>query len=109
MSPARILRRTRADDEKPLRCAGSDLDLVDRHSRFRSADWKDRPVPPREWLVEGLIPHKTVTLFSGDGGTGKSLLSLQLAVAVASGGSFLGKPVKQGDVIVLSVEDRPLR
>jgi RecA-family ATPase len=30
---------------------------------------------------------------------------LQLAVAVATGGTFLGRPVKQGGVIVLSAED----
>ena len=44
-------------------------------------------MPPREWLVDALVPMKTVTLFSGDGGTGKSLLALQLAVAVAAGGA----------------------
>jgi hypothetical protein len=30
-------------------------------------DWQGKPVPEREWLVEGMIPHRTVTLFSGDG------------------------------------------
>ncbi len=78
----------------------------DRTSRFYSAaSLNGRPVPPRAWLVEGLAPMKTVTLFSGDGGTGKSLLALQLAVAVASGGTWLGRPVRQGRVIVLSAED----
>lgn len=77
-----------------------------RTSRFYSAaSLKGKVVPPRDWLVEGLAPMKTVTLFSGDGGTGKSLLALQLAVAVASGGTWLGRPVRQGRVIVLSAED----
>ena len=32
-----------------------------------------KKIPQREWLVEGMIPHKTVTLLTGDGGLGKSL------------------------------------
>lgn len=79
---------------------------VERQSRFYSAaDLKGKPVPPREWLVPDLVPSKTVTLFSGDGGTGKSLLALQLAVGVVAEAGWIGKPVKQGRVIFLSAED----
>ncbi|WP_176556364.1 AAA family ATPase [Rubellimicrobium rubrum] len=78
----------------------------ERFSRFYSAaNLQSKAVPPREWLVEGLVPNKTVTLFSGDGGTGKSLLAHQLAVAVASGCDWLGMRVTQGRVIFLSAED----
>lgn len=75
-------------------------------SRFYSAAslW-GKPVPEREWLVHGLIPQKTVTLFSGDGGTGKSLLALQLSIAVALGQSWIGKAALGGRVIYLSAED----
>ncbi|RYH08825.1 AAA family ATPase [Tropicimonas sp. IMCC6043] len=77
-----------------------------RDSRFFSAaSLKGKPVPPREWLVHGLVPQMTVTLFSGDGGTGKSLLALQLAVAVATGGGWIGKGVSAGRVIYMSAED----
>lgn len=78
----------------------------DPMSKFYSAeDLAGKPVPPREWLVPDMVPNKTVTLFSGDGGTGKSLLALQLAVAAASGTSWINKPVKEGHVIFLSAED----
>ena len=54
----------------------------ERRSRFfQASDLDSKPVPAREWLVRELIPHRTVTLLSGDGGTGQSLLALQLAVA----------------------------
>ncbi len=77
-----------------------------RESRFYAADTlKDKPVPPREWLVADLVPKKTVTLFSGDGGTGKSLLALQLAIAVAAGGAWLGKAAQPGRVIFITAED----
>lgn len=77
-----------------------------RDSHFYcAATLKDKPVPPRDWLVHELVPQKTVTLFGGDGGTGKSLLALQLAVAVATGTAWLGRPVAQGRVIYVSAED----
>jgi len=55
--------------------------------------------------VHGLVLQKTVTLFSGDGGTGKSLLALQLAVAVAAQTAWIGKTINTGRVIFLSAED----
>ncbi|WP_425050752.1 AAA family ATPase [Psychromarinibacter sp. S121] len=77
-----------------------------RDSRFYSAaTLKGKSVPPRQWLVDGLVPDKTVTLFSGDGGTGKSLLALQLAVAVVAGTGWIGKAVSNGGAIFLSAED----
>ncbi|WP_373486907.1 AAA family ATPase [Blastomonas sp.] len=77
-----------------------------RESRFYSAaSLKGKAVKPREWLVGGLIPQKTVTLFSGDGGTGKSLLALQLAVAASSARQWIGKAVSEGSVIYMSAED----
>ena len=77
-----------------------------RESQFYSAaSLKEKPIPPREWLVHGLVPQKTVTLFSGDGGTGKNLLALQLAVAVAAQTAWIGKTINTGRVIFLSAED----
>jgi len=64
-----------------------------------------RPVPPREWLVPELIPMHTVTLLGGDGGTGKSLLALQLAVAAATGKRWLGLEVREGPTLTISAED----
>ena len=61
--------------------------------------------PAQEWLVEGLIPARVVTLIAGDGGTGKSLLTLQLAAATASGSSWIGLPVARGGALFLTAED----
>ncbi|MCE6951684.1 AAA family ATPase [Cereibacter sphaeroides] len=72
---------------------------------FSAADLAEKPVPPREWLVDGMVPQKTVTLFQGDGGTGKSLLALQLASAVAAGTNWIGRPVAQGRALFMSAED----
>ncbi len=64
-----------------------------------------REVPPREWLVPDLIPAANVTLLSGDGGTGKSLLALQLAVGVALGREWVGARPSPGRAVFLSAED----
>lgn len=95
------------DDGQPDRRAFSViLRGPKRASRFYSASsLKGKTVKAREWLVHGLIPQKTVTLFSGDGGTGKSLLALQLAVGVATGRGWIGKAVSDGAVIYISAED----
>lgn len=77
-----------------------------RKSRFRNAaEFHGRPVPPRRWLVPDLVPQRVVTSLYGDGGTGKSLLALQLAIAVATAGKWLGRTVTSGPVVFLSAED----
>lgn len=64
-----------------------------------------QPVPTRQWLVADMIPANNVTLLSGDGGSGKSLLSLQLAVAVATHGVWLGHRAPRGRALFLTAED----
>ena len=77
-----------------------------RASRFYSAaDLKERTVKARQWLVPEMIPARNVTLFSGDGGTGKSLLALQLAVAVSAGTLWAGRQVHKGSALMISAED----
>jgi RecA-family ATPase len=60
---------------------------------------------PRQWLVPDWIPDRVATLLYGDGGTGKSLLALQLMVAAASGSPWLGLPVDKRRVFGLFCED----
>lgn len=62
------------------------------------ATWAGLPVPKREWILRGWVPRKKVTLLYGDGGTGKTLLTLMLAVCCARGLPFLGLKVRQGRV-----------
>ena len=61
--------------------------------------------PARDWLVHGMVPMDTVTLLYGDGGTGKSLLALQLAVSTVLGRVWLNKIPSSGPVIYFSAED----
>jgi RecA-family ATPase len=83
-----------------------DLGKPKRQSTFYSAaSLKGRPVPARQWLVLDLVPCRTVTMLGGDGGTGKSLLALQLAVAAAAGRQWIGQETAQGRALFISAED----
>src|SRR4051794_34234632 len=78
---------------------------VEALAAFSAATLAGCPVPPREWHVEEFVPSKTVTLLNGDGGTGKSLLALQLAAATTQGGYWAGRAVKPGRAVFFSAED----
>ncbi|MDQ0348389.1 AAA family ATPase [Ancylobacter vacuolatus] len=80
-------------------------DILERLPTLDPAVWAGKPVPRREWFLPGLIPARTVTLLSGDGGTGKSLLAHQLGVASALGVSTAGLHPTEGKVLYLAAED----
>jgi RecA-family ATPase len=63
------------------------------------------PIPVREWHVGELVPANNVTLLNGDGGTGKSLVALQLSVATATARKWIGRPVRSGLSLFLTAED----
>ena len=67
--------------------------------------WQDKPVPERRWLVADMIPLCNVTMLSGDGGVGKSIVALLLMVACALGRQWLGKQTKPCKVFGLFAED----
>jgi RecA-family ATPase len=63
------------------------------------------PIPPREWLVSERIPMRNVTLLSGEGAIGKSLLLMQLSGAVVLGKDWIGTLPEQGPVLYVSCEE----
>jgi RecA-family ATPase len=70
-----------------------------------AASFAGQPVPEQEWIVRDLIPARDITTLGGDGGVGKSLLALQLAVAIATGAPWIGLGVTRGRAVYLSGED----
>jgi hypothetical protein len=71
---------------------------------FSAANFKDREVPERRWIVPNYIPDGTPTLLSGDGGTGKSWIALQLAAARALARDWLALMPEPGSTLLLSAE-----
>jgi RecA-family ATPase len=67
--------------------------------------FEGKACPPRPWLVSDMLPDLTVTMISGDGGTGKSLLALQLGVATAAARDWIGTLPEPGGVVYVSAED----
>jgi RecA-family ATPase len=85
--------------------------------RFRYADREDllpimdlaalakTKAKPVEFAIEGIAPVGEVTLFTGAGMAGKSLLSQQLATSAVAGLSCLGLKVRRGPALYLTCED----
>lgn len=63
------------------------------------------PIPPRDWVVPQRVPGRNVTLLSGEGAVGKSLLLLQLSAAISLARDWIGTLPVTGPVIYLSCED----
>jgi len=64
-----------------------------------------RELVPREWIVPDRVPARNITLLSGEGAVGKSILLLQLSAAIVLGRDWIGTLPKQGVVLYLSCED----
>lgn len=74
------------------------------------ADLAGKPVPERQWIVRDVVPDRQVTLLYGDGGTGKSLIAMQLAASVALRENnplqdWLGVPIVGGGAVYIGAED----
>jgi RecA-family ATPase len=67
--------------------------------------WDGTAAPEREWVIRDRVPLKNVTLLSGEGGVGKSVISLHLAVATALGRDWLNAQATPGPALVLCCED----
>jgi hypothetical protein len=83
-----------ANDNKP-----STLPLID------PSKWDGVPVPERRWFVPDMVPMRTVTNLSGEGGSGKTGLALQLMAASALQTPWLGIDVLPGKSIYFGAED----
>lgn len=70
-----------------------------------AADVVERAIPPRQWLVQDWLPVGAVSTLFGDGGTGKSLVAIQAATAVAAGVPLWGHQTTKAPVLALYCED----
>ena len=69
------------------------------------ADVFERPEPPHPFAWHQRIPAHAATLFSSNGGAGKSSGNLQMQMCMAVGADFLGQPVIQQNCLFFSAED----
>jgi AAA domain/DnaB-like helicase N terminal domain len=98
-----LLDRARVEAEQALQ-----LDAVPARVRFSLVPLLDLQAceeDAQQWWWQGYVPAGHVTLWSGHGGVGKSLLALMLLVSMALGRPFLGKSTKQCRCLFFSAED----
>jgi hypothetical protein len=85
--------------------AGSDAKVGTLKVWNAGAD-KDRPIPPREWLLGNAFCRRYVSSVIAGGGTGKTVLRIAQALAVATGRPITGEHVfKRSSVLIISLED----
>lgn len=85
--------------QKPLETEPVSIKWVD------PAIWEGVTPPKRKFRVAGMVPDGEVTLLTGKGGVGKTLLAQQLGTAVSYGLPFLGRETVQCKVMMFLCED----
>jgi hypothetical protein len=87
----------------------SDFSKISKVKTWDLHDFLDeKNFPKRQPIVEGILYAQEFIILSGPAKIGKSLLSLNLALSVASGEKFLGRfATRQGRVLILQTEIAP--
>src|SRR5262249_15011748 len=67
--------------------------------------WDREPVPERKWAILDRVLLKQAGLFSGEGGTGKSIIELQKDVAHVLAKDWLGSMPECGPAFYIGAED----
>jgi len=67
-----------------------------RVSLVGASSYLDTDPTPIQWLVPGLLPLGVAALLASEGGLGKSYLTLQLCIALATGKAFLDFEMPDG-------------
>jgi RecA-family ATPase len=63
------------------------------------------PTPERKWAIKDRVPLNQAGLFSGEGGTGKSIIELQKNVAHVTAKDWLGSMPERGPAFYIGAED----
>jgi RecA-family ATPase len=69
------------------------------------SNWDNEPLPERKWAIRDCVPLHQAGLFSGEGGTGKSILELAKDVAHVIGRDWLNLMPEPGPAIYFGAED----
>src|SRR5262249_55303611 len=69
------------------------------------SNWDNEPVPQRKWAIKDRVPLNQAGLFSGEGGTGKSIIELMKNVAHVAAKDWLGSLPEQGPAFYVGAED----
>lgn len=92
--------------DKPILRNDNAAPVLNTKSKFQLVRASTIRVEPISWVWEGYLGRKMVTNLSGDGGVGKSLLTVDIAARLSTGAGWPdGKDCDKGTVIMLNAED----
>ena len=83
---------------------GDTTPLAEHDGSFTAASVRG-PIAPRQWVLDGWFPARTVAMLFGAGGVGKTLMMQQLANCVAQGKPFMGIETMEMPVLSVMCED----
>ena len=78
--------------------------VMDNDGSFTAASVRG-PIAPRQWVLAGWFPARTVAMLFGAGGVGKTLMMQQFANCVAQGEPFMGIDTMGMPVLSVMCED----
>jgi RecA-family ATPase len=97
----RILDKYSEWSEEPKAEAAPEAPFV----RLDMSHWDHEPPPERRWSIYNRVPQNQAGLFSGEGGTGKSIIELTKNVAHVAGKDWLGSMPERGPAVYIGTED----
>ena len=68
------------------------------------SDFWNQSFPVEDWLIEPIIPRNQLVVIFAPGGTGKSLLALYIAAALATGKEIFAEPKPPTSVLYMDYE-----
>ena len=79
--------------------------------RFKVLTAEDalEPLPPIDWIIEGLISPGSLNIFFGEAGTKKTFALLDATICIAMGINWLKFKTKKGAVLFIDEESGPRR
>jgi RecA-family ATPase len=69
------------------------------------SSWDREAIPERKWAIRDRVPLNQAGLFSGEGGTGKSIIELMKNVAHVTARDWMGTMPEPGPAFYLGAED----
>lgn len=72
------------------------------------SEWIDKPLPEIEWVIDRRIDAESLVMIAAEEGTGKSIITTNMAHKIATGGTFMGSECTKTPVLYY-VLDEPRR
>lgn len=79
--------------------------LANQPDEFLDQLRQESQINPVNYVIQSLIPERSVGFLVGESGAKKTFAALQMALCVATGIDFCGLPVRQGSVLYFAPED----